>query len=76
MGCASSSPMVQTTGSEMLKAATHVASDATKTAEDAVEGNNNNVIIVVITHTYIHTFTLTFIHSQNHAPLHLPSFVV
>lgn len=46
MGCASSSPMVQTTGSEMLKAATHVASDATKTAEDAVEGNNNNVIII------------------------------
>lgn len=38
MGCASSTPMIQTTGSEMLKAATHVASDATKTAEDAVEG--------------------------------------
>lgn len=38
MGCASSTPMIQTTGSEMLKAATHVATDATKTAEDAVEG--------------------------------------
>lgn len=38
MGCASSTPMIQTTGSEMLKAASHVASDATKTAEEAVEG--------------------------------------
>lgn len=38
MGCASSSPMVQTAGSDMLKAATHVAEDATKTAEEAVQG--------------------------------------
>ncbi|KAM7356971.1 uncharacterized protein ACRADG_002521 [Cochliomyia hominivorax] len=43
MGCASSTPMIQTTGSEMLKAATHVASDATKTAEDAVEGIKDSV---------------------------------
>ncbi|XP_065361776.1 uncharacterized protein LOC135955352 [Calliphora vicina] len=43
MGCASSTPMIQTTGSEMLKAATHVASDATKTAEDAVEGAKDSV---------------------------------
>lgn len=38
MGCASSTPMVQTAGSEILKAATHVAEDATKTAEEAVQG--------------------------------------
>ncbi|XP_059224358.1 uncharacterized protein LOC106093691 [Stomoxys calcitrans] len=38
MGCASSSPMVQTAGNDMLKAATHVAEDATKSAEEAVQG--------------------------------------
>ncbi|XP_075163132.1 uncharacterized protein LOC142235759 [Haematobia irritans] len=38
MGCASSNPMVQNAGSEMLKTATHVAEDATKTAEVAVQG--------------------------------------
>ncbi|KAI8116994.1 hypothetical protein FF38_00647 [Lucilia cuprina] len=43
MGCASSTPMIQTTGSEMLKAATHVATDATKKAEDAVEGVKETV---------------------------------
>ncbi|XP_067645836.1 serine-rich adhesin for platelets [Eurosta solidaginis] len=36
MGCASSTPMVATAGSEILKAATHVASDAAKGAENAV----------------------------------------
>ncbi|XP_073837275.1 uncharacterized protein [Musca autumnalis] len=43
MGCASSTPMVQTAGSEILKAATHVADDATKTAEEAVEGVKQTV---------------------------------
>ncbi|XP_053957135.1 uncharacterized protein LOC128862500 [Anastrepha ludens] len=37
MGCASSTPMIATAGSDMLKAATHVASDAAKGAENAVE---------------------------------------
>ncbi|EDV97029.1 uncharacterized protein LOC6556463 [Drosophila grimshawi] len=37
MGCASSTPMVATAGSEMLKAATHVASDVKKQGEAAVE---------------------------------------
>lgn len=39
MGCASSTPMVATAGSEMLKAATHVAADAAKSAEHAVAGS-------------------------------------
>ncbi|XP_005190225.2 uncharacterized protein LOC101893610 isoform X1 [Musca domestica] len=43
MGCASSTPMVQTAGSEILKAATHVAEDATKTAEEAVQGVKQTV---------------------------------
>lgn len=38
MGCASSTPMVATAGSEMLKAATHVAGDVKKQGEAAVEG--------------------------------------
>lgn len=38
MGCASSTPMVATAGSEMLKAATHVAGDAKQKGEAAVEG--------------------------------------
>ncbi|XP_064539833.1 helicase SRCAP [Drosophila montana] len=37
MGCASSTPMVATAGSEMLKAATHVAGDVKKQGEAAVE---------------------------------------
>ncbi|EDW17788.2 immunoglobulin A1 protease autotransporter [Drosophila mojavensis] len=36
MGCASSTPMVATAGSEMLKAATHVAGDVQKQGEAAV----------------------------------------
>lgn len=38
MGCASSTPMVATAGSEMLKAATHVAGEAKQKGEAAVEG--------------------------------------
>ncbi|KAH8398873.1 hypothetical protein KR222_009382 [Zaprionus bogoriensis] len=37
MGCASSTPMVATAGSEMLKAATHVADDAKQKGEAAVQ---------------------------------------
>ncbi|XP_020716248.1 uncharacterized protein LOC101458476 isoform X2 [Ceratitis capitata] len=43
MGCASSTPMVATAGSEMLKAATHVAADAAKSAEHAVAEVNESV---------------------------------
>ncbi|EDW73156.1 uncharacterized protein Dwil_GK17393 [Drosophila willistoni] len=37
MGCASSTPMVATAGSEMLKAATHVAGDVKQQGEAAME---------------------------------------
>ncbi|KAH8302848.1 hypothetical protein KR044_011202 [Drosophila immigrans] len=37
MGCASSTPMVATAGSEMLKAATHVAGDVKQKGEGALE---------------------------------------
>ncbi|XP_060657634.1 uncharacterized protein LOC132792341 [Drosophila nasuta] len=37
MGCASSTPMVATAGSEMLKAATHVAGDVKQKGEAALE---------------------------------------
>ena len=44
MGCASSTPMVATAGSEFLKTASHVAADATKSAENAVQGTSSIVL--------------------------------
>lgn len=65
--------MIQTSGSEMLKAATHVAGDATKTAEDAVEGKNRqgetNTFVRTRSHTHTHTSVLQFKTSTQHFPL-------
>lgn len=48
MGCASSTPMVATAGSEMLKAATHVAGEAKQKGEAAVEGVCASVCVVIV----------------------------
>lgn len=48
MGCASSTPMVATAGSEMLKAATHVAGEAKQKGEAAVEGVCNCMRVCVV----------------------------
>lgn len=48
MGCASSTPMVATAGSEMLKAATHVAGEAKQKGEAAVEGVCESVCVVIV----------------------------